>query len=184
MRVFAAVSIPEELRLAARKAASPLRALGGDVKWTPAEHMHFTLAFLGELSPEQVEGAKAALSAAASKVPAFDAALGRFGAFPDLDAPKVIWVGVSAGGERLSALADALRAQLRAFSLPFDEKPFVPHLTLGRVRRPGGLKALKAKLEHAPGLVGAFRVGEAVLFESKLTAAGPKYEALAAAKLP
>src|SRR5256885_1754889 len=128
MRIFAAVSIPAELRAEARNAASPLRTAGGDVKWAKAEQLHFTLAFLGEVTAEAAQAAGDAVKAAAQAVPAFEAAFGGYGAFPDEDEPKVIWQGLSRGGRELGALAAALRSQLAKRGLPFDDKPFVAHL--------------------------------------------------------
>lgn len=182
MRLFCAVEISHDLREAARLAAAPLRATGAGVKWAGEDALHLTLAFLGEIGEERVPAASEALAAAAAKVPAFGAAFGAYGAFPDADHPKVIWLGLSRGEEELTRLADALRAELSSRKLPFDEKPFKAHLTLGRVRRPGGLKELKEKMDKAPSLPD-FHVGEAVLFRSTLSRSGALHEPVSRAKL-
>lgn len=44
---------------------------------------------------------------------------------------KVIWAGVEAS-EPLDQLAGCVRNNLSAAGVPFDPKPFVPHITLGR----------------------------------------------------
>lgn len=182
MRLFCAVEIPRDLREAVRLAAAPLRATGAGVKWAKEDALHLTLAFLGEIDGARVPEASQALAAAAAKVPAFDAAFGPYGAFPSADHPKVIWLGVSKGEEELTALANALRAELAARKLPFDDKPFKAHLTLGRVQRPGGLKELKEKMYKPPPLAG-FHVGEAVLFSSTLKQEGALHEPVSLAKL-
>lgn len=175
--------LPEDVRSAAREAASPLRAAGADVKWTRAEHLHLTLAFVGEADESRAGAARAALEAGAAGVPAFEAELGGFGAFPSVEEPKVVWLGLSRGESQACALAAAVRAELSARGVPFDDKPFAAHVTLGRVRRPGGLKPLKAALERKPAAGREFRVEQAVLMESRLSSTGPEYRTLACAQL-
>ena len=80
-----------------------------------------TLAFIGEW-PENV----------AWILPAVDKPfllrLSHVGLFPEA---KVIWAGVKTSDE-LNQLADHVRANLMEAGIPFDSKPFVPHITLGR----------------------------------------------------
>lgn len=180
MRLFCAVEIPEELRAEIRRASAPLRATGAGVKWVKEDQLHLTLAFLGEVP--DAAGASQSLAAAAKTVAPFEARIGPYGAFPDFDHPKVLWVGLSQGEEEMTALADALRSELSARRLPFDDKPFRAHATLGRVQRPGGMKAIKDpayKLLKLP----SFRIEEAVLFSSAVGHAGASYEAVSRARL-
>lgn len=183
MRLFCAVPIPETLRAEIRRAASPLRATGAGVKWAKEDQLHFTLAFLGETPPEKLGDARAAVAEAAAQVPSFDASFGAYGAFPDLDAPKVLWLGLSLGEQEMSRLAAALRGELLRRGLPFDDKPFRAHATLGRVQKPGGLKPLKNLMVKPPRL-GSFRVERLVLYESKLGPAGSEHAELLSAELP
>jgi 2'-5' RNA ligase len=68
---------------------------------------------------------------------------------------------------------DDLRGSLRRAGFPDDGKPWVPHLTVGRVKSSHTLEAWPP-----PSVKAEFVVGEVVLMESHLGANGPRYESL------
>ncbi len=129
MRLFFSLPVPPDA--CARIAGAIERAPG--FSWSPAEQLHFTLAFLGEQPTAAVAQAVTALE----KERQFDLAIGGAGAFPSERKPRVLWLGVTEGADRLVALATALVADLRARGLQLDTRPFRPHLTIGRARRAG-----------------------------------------------
>jgi 2'-5' RNA ligase len=150
------------------------------------ELMHVTLAFLGQTPEERLADVTAAATEAASGVTAFDAELDRPGRFPPSGRPRVVWLGVGAGGPALLALGERVRAALRAREIAFDAKPIRAHVTLGRVREDVALvdaRAIAAAAEamRVPHL--RFRVDELVVFESVLSPRGPKYSPRAAVPL-
>jgi 2'-5' RNA ligase len=138
-----------------------------------ASQLHFTLAFLGE-QPESslalVEEAAAAIHA-----PAFDLAIGGTGAFPSLQRPRVLWLGVTEGAEEISSLAEQLRSALRERGLALDDKPFRPHLTIARVKDRGAAKALQ---RIPPGELARMRANEICLMQSVLGKGGAKHTVL------
>jgi len=95
-------------------------------------NLHLTLAFLGDT----VEAHRDAAVAAASRVkmPPFDLVINRSGYFRQARDRGIVWVGCEAEPS-LSALAANLHATLREAGVPFDRKPFVPHVTLLRDAR-------------------------------------------------
>ena len=184
MRLFVAVSLDPPARAAVAAAVEALRrhpVLGAAaVKWVETRNLHLTLRFLGE-----VEAAAAAdvarVLAPASPLPAFPVGLGTFGIFPLHGPPRVIWVGLQAGAPALGALREEVLRRLAPLGYGSDAQPFRPHLTVGRVRRPGSGVVRAALAEAAAGVdlqpVG-WRVGRAALFESRLAPAGPAYRVL------
>ncbi|KQS68963.1 hypothetical protein ASG41_06030 [Modestobacter sp. Leaf380] len=46
--------------------------------------------------------------------------------------PRVLWAGVGGDVDGLSVVADRLAAAARHAGVPVDERPYAPHLTLGR----------------------------------------------------
>jgi len=137
MRLFLAVFPPAEVQRAAFGVIEALRRPGDGVSWVKPENLHYTLRFLGELGEDGARRAAESATEAAAKSREFAAALGGLGAFPNPRRARVIWIGMSEGGEALVALAHALDRALvkRGFGAP--DKPFSAHLTLGRVREPG-----------------------------------------------
>lgn len=189
MRCFAAVEVSSpDVRQALVRACDELRrALGADaglVKWVRPDQFHFTLRFFGELGPTEVEAAAQALRRAAAGTAPFPLAVAGLGAFPSARSPRVLWAGTGEGREQLIALARRLEDELAAAAFGREERPFQPHLTLGRVRQGADLAApLRGLLTRPPVRYGDWLVDRLVLMRSELLPAGPRYTVVEAAEL-
>jgi RNA 2',3'-cyclic 3'-phosphodiesterase len=172
MRLFFAMQLPADVREKLRPTVDAARRAAGDaVGFGKIEQLHFTLAFLGET--QRVDDACAA--AAEVRSPPFEVAIAGAGAFPSPARPRVLWLGVSDGAQQMIEVADALCAALRKRGFAQEERPFRPHLTLGRVR-PRGDKAARRGLEAIPaGELARFAVGELALMQSILGSGGAKH---------
>jgi len=134
MRIFVAVFPPADVQRSAAGLIERLRAEGDGVAWVKADNLHFTVRFLGDLGESGASRAAAAVRQAAGGMPAFRAALGGPGAFPSPRKARVLWLGLSAGAEQLVALAGAVERGLEEAGFGRADRPFKPHLTIGRVR--------------------------------------------------
>ncbi|HTT16719.1 MAG TPA: RNA 2',3'-cyclic phosphodiesterase [Thermoplasmata archaeon] len=134
---------------------------------------HLTLRFLGEVAPERNDRLAERLSGVARAHRPFTIRLEGVGAFPSPARPRVVWVGVTAGRSELVALADAVRAALEP-EFGRAAEPFVPHLTLWRVRSPADrAAALELLGGHRPAPSPRdVEVRELLLKESRLGAGG------------
>jgi 2'-5' RNA ligase len=95
---------------------------------------HLTLRFLGDVEDPAVESLTRSLGPAVASHRAFELVLEGVGAFPSRDRPRVVWRGVGHGREEVAALARTVRDAVVRAGLPDDPVPFVPHVTLFRVR--------------------------------------------------
>ncbi len=127
MRLFAALPLPDELVRVLLRAQDELRARGVRANFSRRENLHLTLAFLGET--ERVREAREAVLSLRAE--SFGLTLAGRGCFGDL-----LWAGVRES-RALDALAARVRAALDGAGLPYDRKPFRPHITLARRVRPG-----------------------------------------------
>ena len=178
MRLFFAVQLPAEVRERLGTALAAARRAGGDgVGFTRVEQLHFTLAFLGET--ERVEDACAAASGI-SELPEFELAIAGAGAFPSPSRPRVLWLGVSAGGPELVAVADRVCSGLRERGFDLESRPFLPHLTVGRIRQRGERDARRALSAIPTGEVARAPVREICLMQSVLGAGGAKHSVVRA----
>lgn len=128
MRLFLAITLPGPWKRALADAAGLLRDNSRRGTFTRRENFHLTLAFLGELpDPAPVCAAMAQVSGEP-----FSLRLGAPGRFPGKDG-DIWWAGLEPSPE-LDALHSALCASLEGMGLPGGEtdRPFRPHLTLGR----------------------------------------------------
>jgi len=172
MRVFVAVFPPPGVQEALVAAA---RALPTDAfRLTAPERVHLTLKFLGEVPPEDLPRLDSALGRAARQAEPFDAAISGFGAFPSATRARILWAGIGQGAEAFRALSRAVEDLLEPEGFAREDKPFVPHLTLGRARRPVRLAPVGADI---PDL--GFSVGVLDLVESRQGGSGVAYLVLA-----
>ncbi|MBI4458876.1 MAG: RNA 2',3'-cyclic phosphodiesterase [Acidobacteria bacterium] len=178
MRAFVAIDIPEDVRRRIADLLQALRPVTDRVRWTRPEGLHITLKFIGELAPEQVESVQAQLASVGLHAPLSLQVRG-IGYFPNERSPRVIWLGISSGPE-LAELAGQMEGSLEAIGIPRENRPFSSHLTLGRLRTPGKILAVKETLRRCEPLeFGSFTANEFYLYESRLSPAGSIYRRLA-----
>lgn len=173
MRLFVAVFPPPGIQGALNEAARAL-TLSNEFRLTAPGRIHLTLKFLGDVDAEDLDRTVEALAPLSGVRGPFDAATGDFGVFPSARRARVLWAGVGEGSDRLGALARDVEALLEGIGFEREARPYVPHLTLGRARRPVVFDPDDARL---PGL--RFAVREVRLVESRPERGGVGYPALA-----
>ena len=144
------------------------------MRWTRPENVHLTLKFLGEIPEGEIEHIGAALRKVCGDHTPFDASLSSFGAFPSARRARVIWAGAAAGSEELRALAADMEAAFEPLGFGREDRTFVPHVTLGRVRG----KPVKLELPAVVPGEARFEISRVELMESRLAAGGAVYETL------
>jgi RNA 2',3'-cyclic 3'-phosphodiesterase len=171
VRCFIAVGGQSDLSAAMASWLNRTRDEFPELSVSPAQNLHLTLAFLGELNDARVEAAAAATDATASGGAPWRIGWGEPGAFPNQKRPRVLWLGLGEGEAQLREIHGRLNVELAARDLPVDAKPYRPHLTLARVRRPpmGRERAAAAAawLDRAPSPP-ALDVDSLVLYQSRL----------------
>lgn len=181
IRSFVAILLPDDLRDRIAATIEALRPLGTAVAWVPPPNLHVTLQFLGPQTEERLEEAAAALEEAGARCTPIDLALHGIGAFPGLERPRILWIGVAEGALGARALQAHVADALAGRGFPREERPWHPHLTIGRVfderrwRREAG-PPLRATLAKAAATrFGALRVTEVALMRSDLSPRGARY---------
>lgn len=180
MRLFVALELPAALRAELGRRVAELRRDLPPARWVRAESYHLTLVFLGETPSSRESALAARLDGVFRRAAAFDLQLGGAGCFPPGRPARVIWVGL-APEPRLLELRAAVDAACRAeLDLAPERRPYEPHLTVARCRRPWPVGAARRWSEGLSGRIGRpFRVREGVLMESRLEPAGASYRARA-----
>lgn len=133
-RRFLALAVPDAVRDELARATSHLRAPGSELRPTPPDGWHVTLAFLGELDPAGAVLATEVLAATLAMVapgPAPELVVRRAGRFGD----RVLVVQLEEQpGHALEAVVERLHVALRAAGFEVPDRAFRPHLTLARAR--------------------------------------------------
>ncbi len=180
MRLFVAAEIDPALARELARVAGELRERVGAraprarLTWVPADRLHFTVRFIGEVDEPRGSAIIAALAPPLPVAP-FDVAIAGLGVFPPKGPPRVLWAGASEGRVEMAGLEREVSARLAACGIPPETREYSPHLTLARVREPGGLRS-RDLLDGAPqGAFGTTRVDAITLFQSVLSPKGPTY---------
>lgn len=177
MRTFVAAPISQDVLAAARDLQQYLQRGAHRLRYVAPENLHFTLKFLGEISPEEAERVGSALGALGSEFRPFQVSVGSLGGFPNLRTPRVLWVGVETGAEEMERLARRADEICCESGLEGDTKPFRSHLTFARARErhPKSFSLPQRALDIR---LGEMMVDRVVLFRSDLGPQGARYTPL------
>jgi 2'-5' RNA ligase len=175
-RLFIALNLPPEVRGDLVRAIGPLTESSLPIRWLPADNLHVTLSFLGEVGPEAQSGIRGALDEVGAAHGPITLELGGVGCFPDWRRARVIWLGAD-GGPELSELQRAVADAVRPWGVAEDPRPFHPHVTLGRTRgrvRGAALASLQP-LSETVDYRACVGVGSVELMRSELSPRGARY---------
>jgi 2'-5' RNA ligase len=181
-----AVHLDDATRAAVAAAASDLRARAGalPVGWVAPENFHVTLKFLGAVDEARVPSIVTRLQTLAAEGSAFAMEIRGLGAFPSATRARVLWAGITEGGDRLGELAAVVDQALARLGFPPETRDFSPHVTMGRVRVPGRSPELATALEAGRDRkLGRVEVRKIALMRSELSPRGARYTPLAALPL-
>ena len=179
IRTFIAVPIPEAVKGRIADLLQGLVSTGADVKWVRVDAVHLTLKFLGDVERERISAVTGAVRRAVSGFPKTAVHLAGTGAYPDIRRPRVLWVGVAEGSDRLRSLAEKVDAALAGDGFERETRPFSAHLTLGRVRSPRGVADAVSRMREANWDGGVFEADTVAVMQSDLQRTGAVYTALA-----
>jgi RNA 2',3'-cyclic 3'-phosphodiesterase len=175
MRCFIAMPIPRPYQQECQVLVEDLQRHALPVKWVASGNFHVTLKFIGEIGEDLIPPIVEQVELTLTGVSPFILSLEKTGAFPLRGNPRVIWVGIRERGNRLGVVARQLNRRLETLGIPAESRGFSPHLTLGRARAGGTIDRELIMRDFATKV---FTVPEIILYESRLTAAGPIYKPL------
>lgn len=168
-RLFLALELPEPL---ARDLAALDPRLPG-LRWLPAQSLHLTLAFLGDVETPAGESLMEALHALDAEP--FDLTLEGLTRFGGRGRPVIVAANASEPPPELFFLHTSVQVIVRSTGLRTDSRPFRPHVTLGRGKSCQTGPLQRFLHQHAGIIFGSFHVDSLALFSSKLTPAGACY---------
>jgi 2'-5' RNA ligase len=167
-----AAALGRELQRRAAASAPDAR-----ITWIPADRLHLTVRFIGEVDDGDVRAVCDALQPSVA-VPPFDLSLAGVGTFPKGGSPRVLWIGIADGREPLLAVEREISARLTKLGIAEEDRPYSPHLTLARVREPAGLRSARLLQGVTAETIGTTRIDTITLFQSRLSPKGPTYTPL------
>jgi 2'-5' RNA ligase len=189
IRSFIAIELDDPIRRALGDVQTKLKAerAAKSVRWIAPESIHITLVFLGDVEAGSLPVLQNAIVEACKRIPPFTLALCGVGAFPNTRRPNIIWVGAEGQVETSAELAKRIAEECVVLGFAREDRPFTPHLTIGRVKRDAsqndrrfiGEMIDRAKIEK----LGELQVDHVSLMKSDLRPTGSVYTKLFAQDL-
>ena len=190
-RLFIGIPLPESYREVAER-LRPLLAdrLPETFRWGRPENCHLTLRFLGDTPADRVASLQILLGEVCFERFCLQAGGGGF--FPNIHRPSVLWAGLIQGAQACGQLARHINAALQEGGWAGPDKPFVPHLSVGRMGR--GMRRGGVSAGSGPKAKGPWEniardlenvqwpeipVDRFALWRSELGPGGPKYTVMA-----
>ncbi len=182
VRAFVALRLSAEVERTVADYIESLRLPGesrGGIRWVRRANLHLTLRFLGDrVGAATLERLDRELIRIAASTGCFTVGVRGTGAFPSLTRPRVVWVGLES--DKLIALAAMIERAAIESGLAPERRAYSPHLTIGRLRDPGGWSEMRPAIEAAAEHdFGNSPVQSMMLYRSILGADSATYEELA-----
>ena len=183
MRIFIAINLPPAVQKELARLQEDLARKHWPVRWEKPEKIHLTLAFLGN-TKISLSRIKKAVLAGCRGIKSFEVSIKGLGAFPDFVRPRVVWVGLKGDLKNLAQLQKKISRELTAAKIDFKQKPFRPHLTIGRVKKgisKGALTDLGKKIRQHRKIdfKNTVRIDSVVIMKSDLRRTGSIHTKLA-----
>ena len=169
IRLFAAVELPPDVGEDLQAARTGLQG----VRWRPAEALHLTLRFFGEVQERTAADLDAELARITS--PPFELSLEGVGSFGEGEKARVLWAGV-ADSEPLRQLAARCETAARRVGLEPEPRRYKPHSTLASLKGADGQKTADWVGRHNLIRSPPFRVTWFGLWSSWPNPQGSRYE--------
>lgn len=135
IRSFIAIELPQNVKAELAQLESELERPGHRfVKWVNPRAIHLTLKFLGNIPTKQIPEISNAIEQASKGIPPFHLQIASLGAFPNINQPRVLWVGIKGETDTLQGLQQKIDSALVSLGFAEEKQSFTPHLTMARVR--------------------------------------------------
>jgi len=177
-RLFIAVDIElsEQFQTLTQQLHIDLR--NDEIVWVKSGLQHLTLRFLGETPEAKIEPLASALSTLVSTTQPFELQLDKMGVFGSKYAPTTLWYGFSEFA-LFKNLFEKLEKELSLIGFSTHYGNFVPHITVGRVKKVDNKKRFWEAIEkRQPQFSQMIYVNHLKLIQSKLNNDGPVYKTL------
>ena len=184
IRSFIAIELDDNIRRALGEVQEKLQAerAAKMVRWTAPESIHITLKFLGEVDAGKMPALQNAIADACKGIAPFTLALRGVGVFPNTRRTNIVWVGAEGQVEIATELAQKIEDACVILGFAREDRPFTPHLTIGRVKRdasPDDRRFIGEMIERAQiGTLGESHVDHVSLMKSELRPGGSVYTRL------
>lgn len=175
-RIFIAIKVEPEKSFLSLSLSFKTGLSKESIKWINVDNVHVTLAFLGNTEESVIQQLILMLHEKCKGISPFELKMKGIGVFKNFADPKIIWTGVEQS-EKLSGLYNNILSGLKDLNINMDDKPFNPHITLGRIKHLSDKESFRKIVEqYRDTEIQTIPVNEVILYESVLYPTGPVYK--------
>lgn len=175
LRCFISIEIPETIKQNIGNFIETLKKRDADVRWVENKNIHLTLKFLGKTPEKLLSPLYESLQNIAISYKPLYIRICKTGVFPNKKYPRVIWIGIE-DSEILKRLQRDIEDSITLLGFQKEEKAFLPHLTIARVRSQKRIESLMTELDNYKEKdFGVFEVTGIKLMRSELKPTGAEY---------
>jgi 2'-5' RNA ligase len=184
-RTFIAIEIPSGLRQIIANYINDLRERFPKVSasWARPDTLHLTLKFLSNVPVKRISALSRAVERATQKSHRFEIQISGCGVFPAHRRPSVLWLGTQDRDGLFYELHKTLEYECFKADFPREPRPFHPHLTIARLKKPEGTRELGAAHQSSAFAAQEFTVQELIVFRSELGRDGAKHTVISRHRL-
>ena len=175
-RVFIGIPIGRKIKFILPIVKSAVNCKPNCIKWIPPENIHLTLLYLGDIRVKDILHLITSLKKQITSND-FQLTITGTGVFPPSKSPKVLWLGISKGIDKLKLLQYQVEKSVRECIDNYENNTFIPHISIARIQK------LHGKIDVLPFLSSVYSpieldVNSICLYESQLSSEGAQYTLL------
>jgi 2'-5' RNA ligase len=183
IRTFIAFDTPPSLKEEISRIQSILKESHADVRWETDNKFHVTIKFLGDVEEKIFPTIFTIVKNITEKYHPFPVIYQNLGVFPNKIRPRVLWVGCTNTDRQLLDIKNQFDEALKPYGFEIEDRQFHPHVTLGRVKSPSGIKDLIQTLENVTFEPRQVSISDILVVKSILKPSGSEYSTLASMPL-
>lgn len=185
IKTFISIEASQRVTNNIARVVQRLAALCDGYNWVPTENLNVTINFVGEVLDREAAEFCQLVKTAADQFEPFELSFCGVNAFPDTESPRTIWIGVDEGAETLTQMNRELTKVIQDWGFNKEKNAYIPHLTLGKLRRGGKwndeMLQLLHRLRHHDS--GFCTIDKIIVNSSHKDRGSPTYTPMATIKL-
>lgn len=176
-RTFIAFDLCDEFKETITLIQRDLKELDLDISWVKRDNLHLTIKFLGDVAHKKMPSVLEIFQSSFQGFPTFKTEMVSLGAFPRIDRPQILWVGLKEETTVLQNIVGSIENNFALLGFAKEDRAFEPHITIGRLRSNKNTSLLSAKIKDYAFPSGIQQeMTRVTLYKSVLSAQGPSYE--------
>tara|TARA_Y100000758_G_scaffold303107_1_gene273032 strand:- start:1375 stop:1950 length:576 start_codon:yes stop_codon:yes gene_type:complete len=136
IRTFVSIPVPDAVSGLQDILRSAIPERFGHIEWVKKDLLHLTLKFVGDTPESSFKSIQDELEKIAKTTETIQLKIEGTGCYPIKERPRVLWSGITGEISKLEKLFKEIQSSLESLGFYKDDKPFHPHITLGRSKYP------------------------------------------------